>query len=481
MPAEFSRQAFLRTAVGAAVTGATFGCTRPGAVAHDDDWTALAGRLDGAVLTPSAGGRYVAAKRLFNSWFDSRAPAAVVVARSVSDVQKTVDFAARHHIGVAPRAGGHSYIGASSPDGALVLDLRGLPGGVRYDHTTGQVTVPPATNLNALHEALTGAGRAIPTGSCLTVGIAGFTLGGGLGVYSRRAGLSCDALTSASVVLPGGDTVTASPTDHPDLFWALRGGGGGNFGVTTSMTFSTFQTGDADVVNLEFPFAATAQVLVGWRRWLDAADRDTWGVIDLSLGGEGRRCDLLAICPAGTGPSVTAAVKTAVGLQPSAIETRTLRHTDLLQYLSGGSSTSAALGFVAGSDVVPIMTPAAAQAITAALKQWPDTADAATLLVKPLDGAVADVDPAASAFPWRRQSAALQWYAPTPSTELVSTATRWIAAAHQAVHQYSAGGYVNYLEPEMPASHYFAGNLPRLTAVRQRYDPDRVMCAGLSM
>jgi FAD/FMN-containing dehydrogenase len=127
------------------------------------------------------------------------------------------------------------------------------------------------------------------------------------------------------------------------------------------------------------------------------------------------------------------------------------------------------------------MTTAAAAAITAALKQWPDAAGAATLLVNPVDGAVADVEPAASAFPWRRQSAALQWYAPTPSTELASTATRWIAAAHHAVQQHSAGGYVNYLEPDMPASRYFAANLPRLTAVRQRYDPDRLMCAGLSL
>lgn len=89
-----------------------------------------------------------------------------------------------------------------------------------------------ATDLYAVHQALAGESRAIPTGSCPTVGVAGLTLGGGLGADSRHAGLTCDALKSATVVLPGGDAVSASADDHAELFWALRGGGGGNFGVT---------------------------------------------------------------------------------------------------------------------------------------------------------------------------------------------------------------------------------------------------------
>ena len=125
----------------------------------------------------------------------------------------------------------------------MVLDLRQLPGGINYDAATGYVTVTPATSLYALHQALAAAGRGIPTGTCPSVGAAGHALGGGLGAQSRHAGLLCDALTSASVVLPGGQAVTASTTNNPDLLWALRGGGGGNFGVTTSLTFATFPTG----------------------------------------------------------------------------------------------------------------------------------------------------------------------------------------------------------------------------------------------
>lgn len=119
-----------------------------------------------------------------------------------------------------------------------------------------------ATDLYAVHQALAGESRAIPTGSCPTVGVAGLTLGGGLGADSRHAGLTCDALKSATVVLPGGDAVSASADDHAELFWALRGGGG-NFGVTTSMTFARFPTADCDVVRVDFAPSAAAQVLVG--------------------------------------------------------------------------------------------------------------------------------------------------------------------------------------------------------------------------
>ena len=100
-----------------------------------------------------------------------------------------------------------------------------------------------------------------PRGSCPTVGVAGLTLGGGLGSDARLAGLTCDALVSASVVLPSGETVTASADDHADLFWALRGGGGGNFGVVTSLTFRTFPVTDRDVVTLAFPLGSAAAVI----------------------------------------------------------------------------------------------------------------------------------------------------------------------------------------------------------------------------
>jgi FAD/FMN-containing dehydrogenase len=474
-----SRQSFLRGAVGALASSAVFGTVRAGAD-PGSGWTGLASSIGGRVLLPANGGSFTSGKQVFNSLYNGSNPAAVVAVTTQADVEKAVAFAAANKLKIAPRGGGHSYIGASSAAGTMVLDLRGLTGGVNFDSATGNVTMPAGTDLYAVHQALASAGRAIPTGSCPTVGVGGLALGGGMGADSRHAGLTCDALKSATVVLPTGETVTASADDHPDLFWALRGGGGGNFGVTTSMTFATFPTGDSDVVRLDFSPSSAAQVLAGWQTWLAAADRNTWGLVDLSVSAAQANCHVLATCPAGSGPGVGDAIKSAVGLQPSGIENKTLSHMDLVMYLAGGSSTSSQRGFVAGSDVIGTVNSAAAQAIVAAIGKWPPASGRASVIVDTLSGAVGDVDPGGSAFPWRRQSAVAQWYVETPSSGQVATANQWLSAAHQAVQQFSVGGYVNYLEANTAPSRYFGPNLSRVTAVRQRYDPNRLMFSGLN-
>ncbi len=474
-----SRQTFLRGAVGVLATGAMFGTTRASAdpAAAPAGWNGLASTIGGRILLPNSGAQFASGKQVFNSLYNNSTPAAIVTVSSQADVQKAISFATANNLKIAPRGGGHSYVGASTAKGAMVIDLRGLPGGANLDG--GNLTVTSATNLFAVQQACAAAGRAIPTGSCPTVGIGGLTLGGGLGADSRHAGLACDALQSATVVLPSGDVVTASANDHPDLFWALRGGGGGNFGVTTSMTFGTFGTGDTDVVRINFAPSSAVQVLMGWQSWLNGADRNSWAMVDLAVGSGQPDCHILATCPAGGAAGVTDAIKSAVGLQPTAVQNKTMNRMDLVTYLAGGSSTSPARGFVAGSDVISTVNSAAAHAIATAIGQWPASGGKASLLVDPLGGAVADVAPADSAFPWRTQSAVLQWYV-EPAANQVSAATQWLNSAHQAVQQFSAGAYVNYLEPNTPASRYFGSNLTQLTNVRKKYDPNRVMFSGLN-
>jgi hypothetical protein len=151
---------------------------------------------------------------------------------------------------------------------------------------------------------------------------------------------------------------------------------------------------------------------------------------------------------------------------------------DLVTYLAGGSSTSSPRAFVAGSDVISTVNSAAAQAIVAAIGRWPSAAGRASVIVDTLGGAVGDVDPAATAFQWRKQSAVAQWYVETPGQ--TSTATQCVNTAHQAVQPYSVGSYVNYLEANTSAAWYFGSNLSRLTSVRQKYEPNRVMFSGLN-
>jgi FAD/FMN-containing dehydrogenase len=490
MTPEVSRQAFLRGAFGALAASVLLGSCRPRAplapkatftesAPRERDWSALAGSIGGRVMLPSDGD-YANAKNLFNTRFDDSTPAAVVTVVSAGDLQKAMAFAVTNGIKVTARSGGHSYIGDSAANGAMVIDLRQLPGGITFDDGSALATVSAAADLDSVQTALAAHGRSIPAGSCPTVGVAGLTLGGGLGADARQWGLTCDALVSASVVLPSGETVVAAPDDHGDLYWALRGGGGGQFGVATSFTFKTFPIADRDVVTLVFPDGAAAQAILGWHQWLSAADRANWGMVNITGSNTGVRCTVVLATPAGEGPGAASDVGAAIGVTPVSRDGQTLSHMDFVHYFAGGTDATRPRAFVAGSDIVADMTPAAAESIVAAVSAWPEAVGAATTVVESLSGAVRDIDPGGTAFPWRRQAACVQWYTEPPSAATIDTANDWLTSAHQAVRPHSAGGYANYPEPGAPAARYFGGNLARLTAIRQSYDPGALMYSSLS-
>jgi FAD/FMN-containing dehydrogenase len=491
MAREISRQAFIRGALGTAAAGVLASCRAPAPdhqtssatpaapgpqAAGPPDWTALEDAVDGKVIMPSNPG-YAAAKSLFNTRFDHSTPAAVVTPHSSADVQKAVEFAASNDIKVTVRSGGHSYIGASAADGTMVIDLRQLSAEPVYNDEL--VTVSAAAQLDSVQTALAARGLSIPGGSCPTVGIAGLTLGGGLGADARRSGLTCDALASALVVLPSGDAITASADDHADVFWALRGGGGGNVGVVASLTFRTFSVGDRDVVTMVFRGGATAAALVGWHDWLQGADRAIWGMVNVTVGGGSDGCTIVLATPVGDGQSRASELSAAAGVQPASVTTRTLNRRDFVHYFEGGSQATRPRAFLAGSDIIGEMTHEAAESIVGATSAWPPEAGSATAVIESLSGAVTDPNSADSAFPWRRQAACVQWYTEPSSPAASESANQWLTAAHAAVHAHSVGRYVNYAEPDTPASQYFGANLERLVAVRQKYDPAGLMYSGV--
>ena len=474
MAREISRQTFLRGAAGALAAGAVFGSVRATAAPNPSGWDGLSTAIGGKVLLPD-GPQFATAKQVFNTLYNDFTPAAIVTPTSPADVQKAMAFAAAHNLKVAPRSGGHSYVGGSTANGAMVLDLRQLPGDINYDAATGQVTVTPATSLYALHQALAAAGRGIPTGTCPSVGAAGHALGGGLGAHSRHAGLMCDALTSASVVLPGGQAVTASATNNPDLFWALRGGGGGNFGVTTSLP-SPRSPPPSRRREPQFPAAV---VRAGPRRLAElAADRrpkqlgtgrchvDRWGRTAASwrparpgrvTGGGGHRFRRRHATDRNREPHVQLFGPGQVsGREPQPVAARLCRRFRCFRDDHSGRRKGHRLG---GRR----LSAGAGRMLT---------------IMHALDGALATVAPGATAFPWRRHSALVQWY--VEPSGYPSAATAWLNTAHQAVQPYSVGGYVNYIEANQPPSRYFGPNLSQLSAARQKYDPGRVMFSGLN-
>ena len=175
-------------------------------------------------------------------------------------MQRSIAFVRAHDLPIAARSGGHSYAGYSTGTG-LVCDVTAMHR-VTVNGAAGTATVGAGARLIDLYAALAPHGVCVPGGSCPTVGIAGLTLGGGQGVVGRRFGLTCDVLTSLQVVTAAGDLLTCDANEHADLYWACRGGGGGNFGVATSFTFATQITLSPSVNSLASFSGGSSDVVV---------------------------------------------------------------------------------------------------------------------------------------------------------------------------------------------------------------------------
>jgi hypothetical protein len=240
----------------------------------------LAGLMRGGLVLPTDPD-YDAARRVYNAMIDKR-PAAIARCRDAVDVAACVCFGRSHDLTIAVRGGGHNAAGLGVRDDALVIDLSTMHG-VTVDPVQRTARVDAGCTWRDVDHATVGFGLATPSGFLSSTGVAGLTLGGGIGYLSRRFGLTVDNLLSADVVLADGTFVTADENRHGDLFWALRGGGG-NFGVVTSFTFRCHEIGEAGTViggPVLYDFDDTAEVMRWYRELLPALPEELSGWIAL--------------------------------------------------------------------------------------------------------------------------------------------------------------------------------------------------------
>lgn len=205
--------------------------------------------------------------------FDNMQPAAVVYCGSTADVQRAVAFAREHDLPITARSGGHSYAGYSMGTGLVCDVTRMAMVAVQGD---GSAQVSAGARLIDAYAALARHGVGIAAGSCPTVGIAGLALGGGMGVLGRKFSLTCDGITALEVVTASGDAVTCDMSTNSDLFWACRGGGGGNFGIVTSMTFTTHVVPMLTLFDIEWPWPVAADVIAAWQEWVPTLPDELW-------------------------------------------------------------------------------------------------------------------------------------------------------------------------------------------------------------
>jgi FAD/FMN-containing dehydrogenase len=379
-----------------------------------------------------------------------------------------------HGVRLAARGGGHSYAGYSTPDKGVVVDLSALKSiTVKSD---GTAVVGAGARLIDVYAALAAHGRALPAGSCPTVGIAGSTLGGGIGVVARAYGLTCDHLKSATIVTADGGLQTVDGNHDADLFWALRGGGGGNGGIVTSFTFGTVPAPTVTVFSLRFPASRTARVLRTWSAWMDAAPNQLSSLCAVTAASTPTN----RVTGTWTGSSAALAghlstLIAAVGAAPTSRTTHTYSYLNAMKYFAGCLNKTIAAchaggpsPFRAGSRMVErAVTASAADRIVSLMSRQKGM----VLLFDSLRGRVAGIKTADTAFAHRNAHASVQVYSGN-----AANGPAVLAVQQALITTVGSGSYVNYLNPAQKdwASAYYGANLPRLRQVIKKYDPDRV-------
>jgi FAD/FMN-containing dehydrogenase len=508
------RRSFLRgaTVVGTGMIagGAVAGCSTPGPLSSNanhgtprsttteqgpPDWAALSASLTGTLLQPSDSG-YAAAGHLYNSVYVPNA-AAIAQCESAPDVQRCLAFAREHDVELTTHSGGHSYGGYSTCPG-LVIDVSRLDtisvGGAAGASGHTPVTVGAGSKLIDVYSGLAAQGLLLPGGSCPTVGIAGLALGGGVGVFSRSYGLTCDQTAAVEVVGADGVLRLCDPTQDEDLYWACRGGGGGNFGVVTSFGFSARPIPEAiTLFTLEWPWQAADSVLDAWMRWIPSAPDELWANCQLfSSGGVGN--GLVKVTGVFVG-SVSACSSALTPLTDAVAAGTTYRFVGPESYLTATMIEAGCEGKPVAQCAAPAQSPFVAKssyvggplpegavtAILSALSSLPATLPGADGGVV-FDGYGGAINRVASetAFVHRNAVSCAQYsitYASTaPSQDDVSAASAWLQELHQAFGPVTQGSYQNYIDPSLAdwQQAYYGSNLPRLQQVKRKYDPDDV-------
>ncbi len=233
----------------------------------------LGDRISGGVVGPGDP-EYDNGRAVYNAMIDRR-PAVIASCRTVADVQAALEAGRKAAVPIAVRGGGHSGAGFGTVDGGVVIDLSAMQT-IDVDPKRRTVQVQGGATWGQVDAATHDHGLATPSGIISSTGVGGLTLGGGHGYLSRRYGLAIDNLLEAQVTLANGTTVRASEDEHPDLFWALRGGGG-NFGIVTSFTFRLHPVRNVVCGPTAWPVSATGDVLKWFRDFMPAQDDDLYG------------------------------------------------------------------------------------------------------------------------------------------------------------------------------------------------------------
>jgi len=472
------RRQFVRHAAGslAAFCACPFGARSDSTAApdprtqpiHSIDVTAieaLAAKIDGHLVTPNDDD-YESARFIFNRAFD-RHPALILYCASESDVARGLEYAQRRNLPLAVRGGGHNRAGLSTCDDGVVIDLSGM---IKVDVDARKRLARAQAGALVVHldAATQRHGLATTSAGCPTVSVAGLTLGGGEGLLMSKYGAACDNLISARLVTVDGRQIEVSQNFNPDLFWAIRGGGG-NFGVATALEYRLHRVTDVLAGTLVYPSGKISELLQAFSTFVAAAP-DEMNVVGQVLASEqGPRFQML-VCHCGDSRVGNSLLSPWRSLNPQQDNVR------VMSYLEANATINPATpaAHFQTNLFLPDLTAAAISIITAACNGAPPNT---RVFMVPLYGAVTRVGTTDTAFPLRSFGYELDIMGRWRNAVDRQRAVQWVTSLRDALHPLAHGTYVNQLGEtnEDLVQEAYGINYARLATIKKKYDPENVL------
>lgn len=451
--------------------------TAPQLVANNPAVATLRTRWQGTLLSPDDP-EYDGARQVFNAMIDRR-PALIARPRGVEDIRRAIHFAREHDLLLSVKGGGHNVAGSAVCEGGLMLDLSQLKG-IHVDPERRIAVALPGVILGELDRATQKLGLATPLGTVSVTGIAGLTLGGGIGWLNGKHGLACDNLIAADVVTADGSVLHASAAENADLFWALRGGSG-NFGVVTSFVYRLYPVSRLLTGTLVFSPEQTRQALHLYDDFARACPDELSTLANLSTDDEGRTVMSVTYCwcgPVGEGERVLHPLRSFGPPVEDVIET--MDYCDLQQIIDPrfppGRQHYWKSSFLSqlSDEAIDVMLQFAAERPSPAHVYSAEGKSRAAIALQHVHGAAARVDPAATAFAHRHDHYDFllfaQWTDPADADRHIAWARAFFAAMRPFTDR---AVYVNGLgeDDKDRVREAYGANYDRLAALKARYDP----------
>ncbi|MFI7099649.1 FAD-dependent oxidoreductase [Streptomyces sp. NPDC050161] len=492
------RRTTLRLGAGAALGATLLTTTGAASGSSGPPWETLRRHLKGTLVLP-ADQAYGQARQTYFSQFDATGPQGIAYCASVQDVRTCLRFAQDHDVPAVPRGGGHSQAGYSTTPG-LVIDMSRLRA---VDVRADTVAVGAGAQQIDVLAALSPHGLALVGGTCPTVGVAGYLLGGGYGLLTRSEGMACDHLVSAEIVLADGRIVTCSRDHEPDLFWALRGGGGGNFGIVTRLESVPVKISRLVNFTLSWPWERAAGVLAGWQDWVTEGPAELGTVLGIALPDAAPgKVPVVTVTGAWTGSAQALeraidGLAARVGAPPAVRTVDTLPYQESMMRWYGCADKSVEqchrIGYTPEAllrrgDFLRLrnrmfsrpLPSSGNEALLTAFDAARRAGHGRSITGVALGGRANDPARTDTAYVHRDTNFALIFADTmadgTPAEDERTAAQTWVTAQFQAVDNYSNGEtYQNMPDPALTdwRQAYYGENHRRLTEVRKRYDPGR--------